>query len=259
MEASIMAGKVTIKRGDVWAERLKAHLTDYPEGAAEWMEENTRILNSTVDSLSGLLRVDGELAYLKLYRFSSLKSRLLYYLGRSQSVKNYRRAIALRQKGLALPDQLAYLTVSQGTLVVSEGFAEGGNLAELWLNRSGEEDFDTVMRSTGESLAALHAAGYVYGDCHWANLFWNGERVYLTDFNETRKCRVGGIPQSKDLARFTANAEELGIGLKLYEQFLGSYLDGVPGSRREIVESMIRPLYRIRGQHMTDGYGQRLI
>ena len=254
-----MAGKVTIKRGDVWAERLKEQLTEYPQGAAEWMEEHTRILNSTVDSLSGLLQVEGELAYLKLYRFSSFKRKLQYYFGRSQSVKNYRRATALREKGLALPDQLAYLTVSQGTLVVSEGFSEGGNLAELWFKRSGEVDFDAVMRATGESLAALHAAGYVYGDCRWVNLFWNGQRVYLTDFNDTRKCRVGGVPQAKDLARFTANAEELGIGSKLYEQFLGTYLDGVPGTRRDIVESMIRPLYRIRGQHMTDGYGQRLI
>ncbi|CAA0114739.1 Uncharacterised protein [Halioglobus japonicus] len=254
-----MAGKVTIKRGDVWAERLKEQLTEYPEGAAEWMEEHTTILNSTVDSLSGLLRVEDELAYLKLYRFSSFKRRLQYYFGRSQSLRNYRRAISLREKGLALPDQLAYLAVSQGTLLVSEGFSEGGNLDELWRQRNSEDGFDAVMRSAGETLAALHSAGYMYGDCRWVNLFWNGQRVYLTDFNDTRKCRVGGVPQARDLARFTANAEELGIGLKLFEQFLGTYMDGVPGTRREIVERMIRPLYRIRGQHMSDGYGQRLV
>ncbi len=254
-----MAGKVKIKRGDGWAERLQEQLAAYPEGAAEWMEEHTRILNSTVDSLSGLLRVDGELAYLKLCRFGSFKSKLKHRLGRSQSSRNYRIALALGEKGLPVPQQLAALEVQQGSLLVIEGFSSGGNLAELWYKRDGKDDFGAVMRSAGQTLAGLHAAGYTYGDCRWINLFWNGQRVYLTDFNGTRKTRIGGIQQARDLARFTANAEEFGIGSKLYEQFLGEYLEGVPGTRRDVVQRMIRPLYRIRGQHLSGGYGQRLV
>ncbi|MCB1687828.1 MAG: hypothetical protein KDI33_05055 [Halioglobus sp.] len=254
-----MAGKVKIKRGDVWAVRLKEQLTAHPEGAAEWMEDHTQILNSTVDSLSGLLRVDDELAYLKLYRFTSLRSKLQYRLGRAQSLRNYRKAVALGEKGLAVPQQLACLAVKQGTLLVVEGFTTGGNLAELWHKRTSESGFDAVMQAAGETLGKLHAAGYTYGDCRWLNLFWNGQRVYLTDFNNTRKSRIGSVQQARDLARFTANSEEFGIGSRLYEQFLGKYLEEVPGTRREVVERMIRPLYRIRGQHLSDGYGQRLV
>ena len=66
-----MTGKVKIKRGDVWAERLKEHLEAHPEGAAEWMEEHTQIIRSSDFFLSGLLRIDDQLCYLKLYRFKS--------------------------------------------------------------------------------------------------------------------------------------------------------------------------------------------
>ena len=254
-----MAGKVKIKRGEVWAARLKEHLTESPEGAAEWMEEHTQILNSTVDSLSGLYLVGDELAYLKLYRFKSFRHKALSRFGRTQALRSFIRARDLAGKGLAVPQPLACLAVKQGTLLVTEGMDGGGNLAELWHNRSSEDGFDAVMRAAGETVSTLHAAGYTYGDCPWSNLFWNGQRVYLTDLDNTRKCAVGGVPQSRDLARFTANAEEFGIGLKLFEEFLEVYLQGVSGSRREVVERLIRPLYRIRGQHLSGGYGQRLI
>ena len=254
-----MAGKVRIKRGDVWAERLKEHLTASPEGAAEWMEEHAQILNSTSDSLSALWRVDDELAYLKLYRFRSLRQKLLSRVGRAQSLRTYKRARELAGKNIPVPQPLACLMVKQGALLAMEGMSGGGSLVELWHYHSSEGDFDAVMHAAGEALGNLHAAGYCYGDCGWAKLYWNGERVFLTDLDHTRKCAVGNIQQSRDLARFTANAEELGIGLKLYEQFLERYLQAVPGTRRELVERMIRPLYRIRGQHLSGGYGQRLV
>lgn len=254
-----MAGKVKIKRGDAWATRLKEQLTESPLGAAEWMQEHTQVLNNNPDTLSGLMQVDDELAYVKLYRFNSLKRRLQYRIGRADSVRNFRKALDLGEKGLAVPKPLACLAAQQGTLLVTEGLSSGGNLAELWHNRVAGDSFDNMMRSAGETLAALHVAGYTYGDCRWVNLFWNGERVHLTYFDVTRKCRVGAIQQSRDLARFTANAEEYGIGSKLYEQFLEVYLQGVSGNRREVVERMIRPLYRIRGQHLSGGYGQRLV
>lgn len=254
-----MAGKVKIKRGDVWAARLKEQLTESPLGAAEWMEEHTHILNNNADTLSGLLQVDDELAYLKLYRFNSLRRKVQYRLGRADSLRNFRRALELGDKGLAVPKPLACLAVQQGTLLVTSGMSGGGNLAQLWHNRVAEDNFDAMMRSAGETLAALHAAGYTYGDCRWVNLFWNGERVHLTYLDATRKSRVGGIQQARDLARFTANAEEFGIGSGLFELFLEMYLQGVQGNRREVVERMIRPLYRIRGQHLSGGYGQRLV
>jgi len=119
-------------------------------------------------------------------------------------------------------------------------------------------DWEAMMRSAGETLAQLHAAGYAYGDCRWDHLFWNGQRVYLITLDSTRKSPLGSVQQAQDLAWFTANAEEFGIGSALFEQFLQTYLLGIGGNRRQVVERMIRPLYRLRGQHMP-GYGQRLL
>ncbi|MCB1705239.1 MAG: hypothetical protein KDI17_10265 [Halioglobus sp.] len=254
-----MAGKIRIKRGDVWAERLKQQLAASAEGAGEWIEDHAQILNSTHDSLSGLWRVENELAYLKLYRFKSLRQKLLSRFGRSQSLRTFNRARELSGKEIPVPQPLACLMLKEGALLAMEGMSGGGNLVEIWHHHTSDDDVGAVMRATGETLGKLHAAGYCYGDSGWGKLYWNGECVYLTDLEHTRKCSVGNIQQSRDLARFTANAEELGIGLKLYDQFLEQYLQAVPGTRREVVERMIRPLYRIRGQHLSGGYGQRLV
>jgi len=253
-----MAGKVRIKRGDVWAARLKEHLTTSQVGAAEWMEDHTQIISSTVDSLSGLLQLDDVLGYLKLYLFKPYKYKMSLGLRKPQPLRNFDIASAFAEKGIAVPRPLACLAVSQGMLIVTECLSGGGNLAELWRTQSAVPSADVMMRAAGETLAQLHVAGYNCGDCRWEHLFWNGQRVYLTMLDSTRKSPLAGIQQARDLAQFTANAEELGIGSVLFEQFLETYLQGINGNRREVVERMIRPLYRFRGQHMAR-YGQRLV
>lgn len=253
-----MAGKVRIKRGDVWAARLKEHLTTSPGGVAEWMEEHTQILKSNVDTLSGMLQLDDQLGYLKLYTFKPFKYKMSLGLHKPQALRNFSTASDLAGKGIAVPRPLACLAVSEGMLILTEGLSGGGNLAEVWRNQAAALGTDAMMRAAGETLAQLHAAGYTYGNCRWEHLFWNGQRVYLTMLDSTRKSPLGGIHQARDLAQFTANAEECGIGSVLFEQFLETYLLGINGNRREVVERMIRPLYRFRGQHRSR-YGQRLL
>jgi tRNA A-37 threonylcarbamoyl transferase component Bud32 len=253
-----MAGKVRIKRGDVWAARLKEHLTTAQVGAAEWMEDHTRILRSNVDTLSGLLQADDELVYLKLYSFKPYKYKMSLGLRKPQPLRNFDIARALADKGIAVPRPLACLAVSQGMLILTEGLSGGGNLSELWRNQSDVPGADAMMRGAGETLAQLHLAGYSCGECRWEHLFWNGQRVHLITLDNTSRSPLGSMQQAQDLAWFTANAEEFGIGSALFEQFLETYLQGITGNRREVVERMIRPLYRLRGQHMA-GYGQRLV
>lgn len=254
-----MAGKVRIKRGDVWAARLQEHLTTSQGGAAEWMEDHTQILKSnTVGTLSGLLKLDDKLGYLKLYTFKPYRYKIALGLLKPQPLRNFNVASDLADKGIAVPRPLACLAVSQGMLILTEGLSGGGNLADLWRNQSAVQDGEAMMRSAGETLAQLHAAGYTYGNCRWEHLFWNGQRTYLITLDNTRKSPLGGIQQSRDLARFTANAEEFDIGAVHFELFLETYVQGITGNRREVVERMIRPLYRFRGQHMAR-YGQRLV
>jgi tRNA A-37 threonylcarbamoyl transferase component Bud32 len=253
-----MAGKVRIKRGDVWAERLKEHLTTSQGGVAEWMEEHTQIIKSNVDKLSGMLQLDGQLGYLELHSFKPFKYKMSLGLRKPQALRNFNTASELAGKGIAVPRPLACLAVSEGMLILTEGLSGGGNLTEVWRTQSAAPGVDAIMRAAGETLAQLHAAGYTYGNCRWEHLFWDGQGVYLTMLDSIRKSPLGGIQQARDLAQFTANAEECVIGSVLYEQFLETYLQGINGNRREVVERMIRPLYRFRGQHMSR-YGQRLV
>jgi tRNA A-37 threonylcarbamoyl transferase component Bud32 len=252
-----MTGKVRIKRGDVWAERLKGQLEAHPEGAAEWMEEHTHILRSTDFTLSGLLRIDDQLGYLKLYRFRSFAQRIKAGLGIAQPLRNFKRAGKLIKLGIPVPQPLACLRVSQGMLAMTEGLSEGGSLAELWHVQL-ETLEDGVLRATGETLATLHTAGYSYGDCRWENLLWDGQRTYLLGLDSVRKSSLGSRQQARDVAQFTANAEWLGIGSPLYQPFLEAYLQGINGDRRAIVERMMPAMYRLRSQHMSR-YGQRLV
>ena len=142
-------------------------------------------------------------------------------------------------------------------LSMTEGLSGGGSLTEIW-HAEAETSEGGVMRATGETLAKLHTAGYLYGDCRWENLFRDGKSTYLTNLDYVRKAASGSKQQARDIAQFTANAEWLGIGLPLYEQFLEAYLQGVSRDRREVVERMMPAMYRLRSQHLA-GYGQRLV
>lgn len=253
-----MTGKVRIKRGEVWAERLKEHLEAHPEGAAEWMQQHTQILKSNAFSLSGLLRIDDQLAYLKLYRSKSFAQNIKFSLGVAQPLRNFNRAGKLSSHGVSVPQPLACLRVGQGLLAVTEGLSEGGNLTDLWLGRAAGKIDDGMMHASGETLAKLHMAGYFYGDCRWENLFWDGQRTYLITLDHIRKSKPGSRQQARDLAQFTANAEWFGIGSSMFERFLDAYLEFVTGDRREVVERMMPAMYRLRAQHLS-GYGQRLV
>jgi len=117
-----MTVKVKIKRGDALAERLKEQLEAYPEGAAEWMAAHTQILASSDFGLSGLLRIDDQFAYLKLYRFKSFAQKIKLGLGIAQPLRNFNAAGKLRQSGVPVPQPLACLKVGQGVLAMDRGF-----------------------------------------------------------------------------------------------------------------------------------------
>lgn len=257
-----MTYKIRIIRGDYWAALLKDELAQSTSGAAEWMEEHTNILKSDPHSLSGLMRMDGQICFLKLYRFKSPLHKIQYRMGMGRPLRNFTAARDLDAEGLAVPRPFACLLVPEGMLLLIEGLEGPGSLGEVW-RRGGLSDDESarVMRGAGETLATLHSAGFAHGDCKWNNLFWDGYRVCLIDLDDARKSRSGGKAQSQDLARFTVNAEELSIGSDMFEQFLAAYLDGVVDNRQTAIKRMLPELLRYRKKHLAryGPHGQRLV
>ncbi|MEZ5570680.1 MAG: lipopolysaccharide kinase InaA family protein [Halioglobus sp.] len=256
-----MTDKVRIIRGDFWAHRLKEELSASGLGAAEWMEVHSQIKKSDMYSMSGILRLDGAVCFLKLYRFKSVVHRWLAGMGMGRPMRNFAAARDLDAQGLAVPRPLACLMVPQGMLLLIEGLSGGGSLPEMWQRNPDEEQATRMMRAAGETLATLHQAGYAHGDCKWNNLFWDGYRICLIDLDNAKKCDSSGKDQAFDVARFTVSAEKLGIGSTLFEQFLTAYLQGTQSNRREVLERMLPPLLRLRKKHLTryGRQGQRLV
>lgn len=257
-----MTDKVRILRGDYWAALLKDEMSQSALGAAEWMEEHTNILKSDLHSLSGLMRMDGQICFLKLYCYKSPLHRIQFRLGMGRPLRNFTAARDLDAQGLAVPRPFACLLVPEGMLLLIEGLSGPGTLAELWRRRElSDDDAVRVMRGAGETLATLHSAGFAHGDCKWNNLFWDGYRVCLIDLDDARKSSAGSKAQSQDLARFTINAEELSIGSDMFEQFLSAYLEGMVDSRRTVVDRMLPSLLRYRKKHLAryGPHGQRLV
>jgi tRNA A-37 threonylcarbamoyl transferase component Bud32 len=257
-----MTDKVRIIRGDYWAALLKDELSRSDSGTAEWMEDHTNILKSDMHSLSGLMRMDGQVCFLKLYRFKSLLHKLQFRLGMGRPLRNFTAARDLDAQGLAVPRPFACLLVPEGMLLLIEGLAGPGTLAELW-RRAGTagDESGRLMRGAGETLATLHRSGFAHGDCKWNNLFWDGHRVCLIDLDDARKSSTGSKAQSDDLARFIVNAEELSIGSDMFEQFLAAYLEGVVDTRRTVIDRMLPSLLRYRKKHLAryGPHGQRLV
>lgn len=252
-----MKHNVRSMRGDHWAALLEDELLQAGASAAEWMEEHTNILKSDVHSLCGLMRMDGQVCFVKLYRFKSPLHKIQYRLGIGRPLRNYDASRELDTQGLAVPRPFACLLVPDGILLLSEGLAGPGTLAEVWQRGtlSGDEKM-TVMRCAGSTLATLHRSDFAHGDCKWNNLFWDGSRVVLIDLDDAGKSRSHSRAQAKDLARFTVDAEELGLDEEMFEQFLAAYLEGVAESRSATLNRMLPALHRYRKKHLSR-YGLR--
>jgi tRNA A-37 threonylcarbamoyl transferase component Bud32 len=256
-----MKGKMRVLRGEVWAERLGKQLELPPNDAGEWMEQHTQILKSERYSLSGLVRIENEMCFLKFYRPKTVFHRAMFSMGMGAPQRNFTAARDLAADGLAVPVPLACTQLSQGAFLLVEGLSGEGNLADLWRRQPEEDVASQMILAAAKTLAMLHSFGFAHGDCKWDNLFWYDQRAYLVGLDDARRCEVGAPEQARDLARFTINAEELSIGLPLYEQFLNAYLKEVGEPRRELMNRMLPHLYRLRTKRLgrTGGRVQRLV
>jgi tRNA A-37 threonylcarbamoyl transferase component Bud32 len=220
------------------------------------MEQHTRLLKSDTHSRVGLLEIQGQPCCLKLYLAKSRWQRLGFRLGRARALRSFDMAGKLAQRGLPVPAPRACVLVPEGVLLLTEGIVNSRDLRDLWLEQPDPERAELLMRCAGAALAALHRAGFAHGDGKWSNLLWSGEQFFLVDLDAVRKLQSAGgtapVPlprQVRDLARFTVDAEELGVSREQYDIFLQCYCARMNCSREILASEITSEADSIRLRH----------
>lgn len=240
-----------IVRGGQWAADLQAQL---PRGSlSQWMASDCRIVKRDSHSLVALAELQQQLCYLKLYRPKSPLQRLAFRLGHGRAVAAFDHALLLSARDIAVPTPLACLRVDDGLLLVTEGLAGASDLKSYW---QASDSLLPLLPAAAESLALLHRTGFAHGDCKWSNLLWHDHRIYLVDLEAVTACAPASAAQWRDLARFTVNAEDMGLPKADYDNFLSPYCRHMGIERELVLASMQAPLTRLRRRHESK-YGER--
>ncbi len=252
----MMPGRGGILRGDRWAKSLREALAREGDDTASWMERHTQILKSDEHSRVGLLELEGELCYLKFYRQKSLGQQFMFWLARGRGVQAFDAADKLAQQDIAVPAARACILVPGGILLLTEGLEGARDLKAVWQGDLSGEDRKTLMNEVGQVLGKLHRQAFAHGDCKWSNLLRHEEKFYLVDLEGTDRAVVGGGKQARDLARFTVNAEDLGVTEPEFSPFMDTYCRLLETPQEVIVDRMMPDLKRYRARHRAR-YGER--
>lgn len=220
------------------------------------MEAHTRLLKSDEHSRVGLLTLREQLCYLKFYRAKSLPQQLLFRLRRGRAIAAFDIALELAAHRVPVPQPRACVQVPGGILLLTQGMPGAVDLKALWLQQSATSLAMQLMSAAGEVVGNLHSAGFVHGDCKWSNLLWSDGGFFLVDLEAVSHAVPGSRQQARDIARFTVNAEDLGVGAALYNQFFVSYLDRVGVSREALLAQVLPVLEELRARHLRK-YGER--
>ena len=254
--ARVLTSASRVIRGADWAVPLRQAIARSPADTVAWVTQHTRLLKSDDYSRVGLLDVQRQLSFVKLYLAKSPMQRLGFRLGFGRGIRSFDAARELASLGLSVPAPRTCLLVPEGILLLTEGIADSQDLRALWLGQPTADQAAQYMRCAGEALAALHCAGFAHGDCKWSNLLWNGELFYLVDLEAVRK--VGFTAQSslpphprqlRDLARFTIDAQGSGASQEQYDIFLRSYSAGTNCPRGPLASAIGSAAQPIRRRH----------
>ena len=245
-----------IVRGNGWAAYLQDLLARSPGDVSDWMARRTRLLKRDRDSQVGLLLLQQQLCCLKFYAFKSPVQRWRYHWGSGRAIHAFDIGRQLVAAGLAVPRPLACLRFDAGMLLLSEGIPDANSLQSLWLNAADGAFPAQLLTAAGTMLASWHVAGYAHGDCKWSNVLCADGQVVLIDLDAAHAAPPGAARQSRDLARFTLNAEEMGLDADLYAGFMDSYCRVLGTGRQETQRRMLPALEKLRARHLAR-YGKR--
>lgn len=239
---------IKVLRGGSFASELERQLSQ--TDAIEWLAQNGRVLKQDSYSRVVLAEVQGQCCYLKYYAPKSFLQSLLFRVGVGRAVQAYDNAERLSALGIAVPEARACLLLKEGILLVTDGMPAGRDLKALWQQQPEQR----LLPLAGDLLAQLHNAGLTHGDCKWSNLFWCDERLYLVDLESVSRARDEA--RGRDLARFTVNAEDLGVAAGIFAGFIDAYCVGTQAKPDDVVALMRPELLRLRDRHRKK-YGER--
>jgi tRNA A-37 threonylcarbamoyl transferase component Bud32 len=195
--------------------------------------------------------------YLKRYRFPGLGDLLRgmfrgTLLGRCRADREYENLSRLFSLGLPVPEPLAW-GARRGPLFRREAFLatralEGAERADAFLARLHtlpRREQSAALRAAGETVAALHKAGYSDGTMALRNLLVRRDggayKVFKVDCAKGRFRIPPGVPVAEDLARLDAGAMQL-ASVRDRLRFLRAWLGGRLGDRARKWIRMVRPL-----------------
>lgn len=256
-----MVDSVRIARDGPLANLVAERLRAFPGSIHAWMEAHTRILKEDTYGIVSLLDTHDAQCVLKFYGFRSKMHALAYTIGRGRALHSHRAAGNLRREGVSVPEPLGVLRLPDGMLLLSEAIPGDGNLLQVWRDGVSLEKGAQILEVAGHVLGHLHTTGFAHGDCKWNNFLWDGKGISLVDLDAVCKAELHSPRQSRDLARFTVNAEEMGVEAQQYNQLLDSYLQVVGANRQKVVEAMVPFVYSIRAKHLAryGPQGKRLV
>lgn len=245
-----------ILRGDSWADALSERLKEGSDDGQSWMEQHTEVVKRDAHSSVGAICLQDRYCFLKYYRSKSLLQALLFRTGRGRGVASFDNAVALQAADVAVPAPLACLLVADGVMLLSEGIKSAVDLKTLWLQGPSDSQLKALMTNAAHSLAALHVAGFSHGDCKWSNFLVDGERIVLIDLEAVQSRSTFDAGCARDLARFTLNAEDMGLSQTNFDVFLASYAHEVEKTPEAISRSIVPWLEKLRQRHLKK-YGRR--
>ncbi len=246
-----MAGAARLLRDGGWGGVLARALAEPPAGIEAWLASHTRPLKADPGSRVGLLQLRGATCCLKLYRGRGGIRALAFRLGIGRGVRSFDRALELAAAGIRVPEPRACLLVPDGMLLLTEGLPASSDLRALWTTGAGVADWPALLDAAGRALAGLHASGFAHGDCKWSNLLWSGGEICFVDLDAVRRARRGAARSTRDLARFTLDAEELALPPALYRGFIGSYAMAAQRQPEQLSRSILPSLDRLRRRHLA--------
>lgn len=253
--ADVVAVRRVLRDGG-WAGDLSEYLARGEGNIEPWMEANTRLLKRDTHSCVGLLEIEADLCYLKLYRSKSPLQSLGFQFGHGRGVSSFDAAGRLAAAGVAVPAPRCVLLVPGGMLLLTEGLADSADLKSLWLQQLPADEFRCWLAPAGEALATMHLAGFAHGDCKWSNFQCCEAGIVLIDLEAVGSAAPGSRKQCRDLARFTLNAEDMGLAPDDYALFLEAYLAATGQDKAPLLQAVRKTLQPLRAKHLAK-YGPR--
>jgi len=224
------------------------------DSPAVWLERHGRLLKSEHADVVGLIDLAGRTCYIKFFCARSFVQRLGFALGLSRAPRAFDAGMQLAGHGLPVAQPLACLRLPAAMVLLTTAI-QGVDLKALWLSSRAEDDWLAIISSAAATLARLHTAGFVHGDCKWANLLWDGHEVIMVDLDSVKQSS-SARRRGRDLARFVLNAEELSIDKEIFETFVSVYAKSTGAEKAAVIELLAPVLAQLRRRH-NDKYGQR--